>query len=393
MARELAISIYLFVFRILFNIFKLFPQKVKTVCVASFGDNIFFATKALRDLSDEEIIILKDPSCKYRFDESMTRVIPFEVRHPIAYIKSIYHLATATTIIVDTYYGFLAVTDFRRGTTCIQVWHAAGAIKHFGLMDPSNEFRSLRALERFQKVYDRFDYTVVGSENMADIFKKSFGLTDDRILRTGVPRSDCLFDRTEKQRVHKLIHQKYPTIGDRKIILYAPTFREQQFSDYQLELDIQQLYKHLSNEYVLFIKLHPAVSNYISDRYEDFVFNVSDYKDTNELLLITDILISDYSSIPFEYALLEKPMIFFAYDMDKYRVTSGLIDNYENQMPGPVVSTTLEIINAIEQDAFDKEQIKNFKKQWNEYSDGSSSMNLAHFLTNTEKEEMEKVLV
>ena len=394
MIRELTISIYLFVFHIFFNIFKLFPQKNKTVCVASFGDNIFFATKSLRSISDEEIIILKDSSCRFMFDESIASVIPFEIKRPIAYLKSIYHLATGTTIIVDTYYGFLAATDFRPGTNCIQVWHAAGAIKHFGLMDPSNQFRTSRALNRFKKVYDRFDYTVVGSENMADVFKKSFGLTDNRILRTGIPRSDVLFNTDEKQRINQFIHQKYPTIGDRKVILYAPTFREQQFSDYQLELDIQELYQHLSNEYVLFIKLHPAVSNYVSDRYEDFVFDVSDYKDTNELLLITDLLISDYSSIPFEYALLEKPMIFFAYDMVEYRVTSGLIDDYENQMPGPVVSTTLEIINAIYQDTFDKEQIKAFKEQWNAYSNGDSSLNLAHFLTKTEKKETkEKVLV
>lgn len=390
MARELAISIYLFVFRILFNTFKLFPQKDKTIGVVSFGDNTFFATKALSNLSDEEIIILKDSSCKYQFDESIATVISFDIKHPIAYLKSIYHLATATTVLVDTYYGFLAVTKFRPGTTCIQLWHAAGAIKRFGLMDPSNEVRTPRALDRFEQVYDRFNYTVVGSENMAEVFKNSFGLTDDRILRTGIPRSDILFDRDEKQRVSEHINRIYPTIGDRKVILYTPTFREQQFSNYKLELDIQQLYKELANEYVLFIKLHPTVSNFVSDKYEDFVFDVSDYKDTNKLLLIADLLISDYSSIPFEYAILEKPMIFFAYDMDTYRIKSGLIDEYENQMPGPVVSTTLEIINIIKEDAFDMGQIKEFKEQWNEYSDGNSSMNLAQFLTNTEQKGMKK---
>lgn len=390
MARELAISIYLFVFRILFNTFKLFPQKDKTIGIASFGDNIFFATKSLRSLSDEEIVILKDSSCKYQFDESIATVISFDIKHPIAYLKSIYHLATATTVIVDTYYGFLAVTKFRPGTTCIQLWHAAGAIKRFGLMDPSNEARTPRALDRFEQVYDRFNYTVVGSDNMAEVFKNSFGLTDDRILRTGVPRSDILFDRIEKKQVSEHINRIYPNIGDRKVILYTPTFREQQFSNYQLELDIQQLYKELANEYVLFIKLHPTVSNFVSEKYEDFVFDVSDYKDTNKLLLIADLLISDYSSIPFEYAILEKPMIFFAYDMDTYRITSGLIDDYENQMPGPVVSSTLEIINIIREDAFDMGQIKEFKEQWNAYSDGNSSMNLAHFLTNTEEKEMKK---
>ncbi|WP_261796299.1 CDP-glycerol glycerophosphotransferase family protein [Oceanobacillus massiliensis] len=341
-------------------------------------------------------MILKDSSCKYNFDDSIANIISFNMKHPIDYLKSIYHLATATTVLVDTYFGFLAVTNFRPGTTCIQLWHAAGAIKHFGLQDPSNETRSQRAIDRFQQVYDRFDYTVVGSEKMADTFRESFGITNNRILRTGVPRSDILFNQEKKQQIYHYIHSKYPLIGDKKIILYTPTFREDQFTDYQLELDIPQMYRELSDEYVLFIKLHPAVSNYvISEEFDDFVYDVSDYKDTNELLLITDLLISDYSSIPFEYAILEKPMIFFAYDMEQYKITSGLINDYGNQMPGPVVSTTYEIIYSIREKAFDMNQIQSFKEQWNEYSTGNSSINLARFLAGVEEKEetKEKVFI
>lgn len=393
MVRELAITLYLFVFRVLFNTFKLFPQKKKTVGVASFGDNVFFAARSLRNLSDEEIVILKDSACKYEFDRSIGDVISFDIKHPIAYLKSIYHLATATTVLVDTYYGFLAVTDFRAGTTCIQLWHAAGAIKQFGLFDPSNEARSEKAMDRFQLVYDRFDYTVVGSEKMANVFRKSFGIANETILRTGIPRSDILFDPKEKQLSYQHVLNKFPNVMGKKVILYAPTFRDNQLTDYQLELDIKQLYEQLSDEYVLFIKPHPAVSHTIGDEYKDFVYDVSDYKDTNALLLVTDLLITDYSSIPFEYALLEKPMIFFAYDMDEYKVTSGLMEDYENQMPGPVVSTTEAIISTIKENKFDENQIKDFAKDWNEYSNGDSSLNLARFLTDAEEKEREKVLI
>ncbi|MHA6250845.1 CDP-glycerol glycerophosphotransferase family protein [Oceanobacillus sp. CAU 1775] len=393
MAREIVISIYLFVFQLLFNMFKIFPQKNKTIGVASFGDNIFYATKALRSLSEEEIVILKDSSSNYTFDESQAKVISFQLKSPFAYLKSIYHLATATTVMVDTYQAFLAVTNFRPGTTCIQLWHAAGAIKHFGLKDPSNAARSQRAMERFQKVYDSFDYTVVGSENMVDVFKESFGLTDDRVLRTGIPRTDALFDSYKKHDVLKDMKKKYPQIRERKIILYTPTFRKQQLSGYQLELDISSLYQELSDQYVLLVKLHPAVSGAITNQFEDFVIDVSNYKDTNELLLITDLLISDYSSIPFEFALLEKPMIFFAYDIDTYRIESGLIEGYEDQMPGPVVLTTTELINVIQQEAFEFDRLRTFKNQWNEYSDGNSSLKLAQFITKTDEKSKKAILV
>lgn len=393
MAKEIIISVYLFVFRILFNFFKLFPLKRKTVGVATFGDNIFYTMKAMMKLSNEETVVLKTASCKYRFNRLNATVIPFTLRHPIAYVQSIYHLATATTILVDTYYGFLAASNFRQDVTCIQLWHAGGAIKQFGLLDPSNKFRSKKAIKRFKQVYSKFDYTVVGSEMMAKTFKESFGLTDNRILRTGIPRSDVLFDYSMKEHVYNEMVEKHPSIKDKKIILYAPTFRSNQLSNYQSQLNIDKLYRELSDEYVLFIKPHPAITYKISEQYEGFVYDVSDFYDTNQLLLIVDLLITDYSSIPFEFALLQKPMVFFAYDMEEYRIKSGLISDYEHQVPGPVVFSTEAIILAIKNNKFDYKRIQEFANTWNEYSKGNSSIHLAKYITRTEETRKEKVII
>lgn len=387
MARELAISTYLFIFRMLFNLFKLVPQKKKTVCVASFGDNIFYTVRTLHNVSDQNIVILKELSCKYPFDPAVGSVIPFSLKHPFAYMQSIYHLATAKTILIDNYFGFLAVTNFRAGTICIQLWHAVGAIKQFGLLDPTNENRSPKALKRFQQVYDRFHYVVTGSEKMAAIFRKSFGLNSDRILRTGVPRSDFFFDEQKKKEISRNAKINFPGLRDKKIILYAPTYRRKQLANNLTALDIKQLYNELSDEYVLFIKPHPAESHSLDDAYSNFVYDVSHYKDTNALLLIADMLITDYSSIPFEFALLEKPMIFFAHDMAAYKKTSGLIDDYVNIMPGPVVASTSEIIEAVKKKAFDRKKVKLFALDWNEYSKGNSSMNVAGLIEETEQKE------
>lgn len=393
MVRELAISIYLTLFWIIFNLCKLCPQKKKTVGVASFGDNIFYAVRAIRKLSDEEIVILKDASCRYKFDESVSRVVPFTLRNPISYIISIYHLATATTVLVDTYHGFLAATKFRQGTTCIQLWHAAGAIKKFGLEDPSNRFRSKKAMERFRKVYNSFDYTVVGSEKMANVFRQSFGLTEDRILRTGVPRTDFFYHDEEKLRVYRRLKNKFPNIAGKKVILYAPTYRNDQLDQFRLELDIELFRQKLSEEYVLFIKLHPAVAGAVNIAADDpFVYDVSKRR-IQGLMLLADILITDYSSIPFEFSLLEKPMIFFAYDMEEYKKDSGLIENYLEEMPGPVVSTSEELVAVIEKGNFDMERVRQFKQEWNKYSKGSSSMQLARAILGQEETKEKHVLM
>ncbi|MBM7600170.1 CDP-glycerol glycerophosphotransferase (TagB/SpsB family) [Virgibacillus halotolerans] len=388
MARELAITLYLFVIRILFNIFKLFPQKKKTVFVASFGVNVLYTLKELEKQSDEKVVILKTSSCKMTFKGAPNRKqLHFKPVTPINWGKSIYHLATSSTIFVDNYYGFLAVTDFRPNTKCIQLWHAAGAIKQFGLKDLSIENRPAKAYKRFKMVYQRFDYVIVGSENMADIFREGFGISKKQILRTGIPRTDFFFDSLAKEEVGETLRLQFPMIKEKKVILYAPTYRDNEMNVSELKMDIDKMYKALKDDYVLFLRLHPAVSVTIDNHYPDFVFNVSTNYNINHLLVITDILISDYSSIPFEFAILNKPMIFFAYDIDEYAETRGFWDNYDKLVPGPIVENTNDLITILKTNDFDMKKINDFSNEWNQYSDGKSSENLIKSIyTNFEEE-------
>ncbi|WP_217586467.1 CDP-glycerol glycerophosphotransferase family protein [Lentibacillus saliphilus] len=377
MVRETLISIYLVFFRIIFTFFKLFPQEKKTVCVVSFGDNVFYTARALKEVSNEDIIVLKDRQCNYPFDSTIDKVIPFDIRHPFAYFQSIYHLATASTVMVDNYFGFLAAVEFRSKTTCVQLWHAVGALKQFGLMEPSISKRSDRAIDRFKRVYSTFNYVTVGSEKMAEIFRQSFSLDPDRIVRTGIPRTDMFYNEMEKKRLQTDLAQKWPIIKNKKVILYAPTFRSEELNHFQIQLDIEQMYRELGEEYVLFIKNHPAVTYNLDQKFSSFVVDVSNYYDANHILLLTDILISDYSSIPCEYALLDKPMIFYAYDLQSYKKKSGLLPNFEQEIPGPIVQNTDDIIHWIKNQKFDQAAIKRFANMWNRYSKGASSMNVA----------------
>src|SRR5699024_12296759 len=106
------------------------------------------------------------------------------------FIRSIHHLATWSHIFIDNYDGFLAASDFKDEVTCIQLWHAAGSIKQFGLQDLTNSDRSKTALRRFQKVYNRVDYVVVGSKQMEKVIKERFGLPEERFIYTGIQRTD-----------------------------------------------------------------------------------------------------------------------------------------------------------------------------------------------------------
>ncbi|WP_144516723.1 CDP-glycerol glycerophosphotransferase family protein [Siminovitchia fordii] len=373
MVREIAIQFYLFVFRFFFNLFSICPQKKKTTFVASFGDNALFVMKELQKRTEDQIVILKTASCRVDFDG---KVLNFEPRHFPDWIRSIYHLATSQNIFIDNYFGFLAAVKFKANVKCIQLWHAAGAIKQFGLRDPSNESRSPHAIERFKKVYIQFDYVVVGGEKMADIYRQSFGIGEENILRTGIPRTDFFFDEHEMQVIADTLKKKYSGIRDKKVILYAPTYREDDFKITSLPLDIDYMYQELKDEYTLLLRLHPAVRFDFANQYPDFVYDVSDYPDVNHILVVTDLLISDYSSIPFEFSLLRRPMIFFAYDLEEYSKSRGFWEPYDQLVPGPIVKNTTELVDAIQTNELKCNEIETFANEWNEYSTGSASRRL-----------------
>ena len=383
MAREFIISLYLLMYKLFFNFFKLFPVKNKIVFVASFKDNNLYIYRKLNDKQfPGEVVFLCKESCFHSIKEKTSvPVYVIESGNFVHELKAAYHLMTAKTIIVDNYYGFLSVAKFKKGVECIQIWHAAGAIKNFGLLDPTVEQRPKRAQKRIKKVYQNFHKVVVGSDVFADIFKKAFNVKEEQLLRFGYPRTDFFYNQTAQEKKREQFYQKYPQFKNKKIILYAPTYRPNP-EDNQLKLDIDQLYKSLKDEYVLFIRLHPSVSiseiNYFV--YQDFVFDFSNKASINDLIVVSDLLITDYSSIPFEYAILEKPMIFYPYDLEKYQENPGIWAKYEDIVPGPVAFLTKDILRYIKSNDFDYEKYRAFKEKWNKYSKGFSSENMVHYL-------------
>ncbi|UOQ94426.1 CDP-glycerol glycerophosphotransferase family protein [Halobacillus shinanisalinarum] len=391
MAREFLVSMYLLTVRILFNAFKLSPQRKKTVFVSSFGDNILYTVEALKKQYSGSIVILKDSGCRYSYKEDpQTAVLPFDLKNPYAFILSIYHLATCEKVFVDNYFGFLAAADFRDNVECIQLWHASGAVKRFGLKDPSIEARTKRANDRFLQVYDKFDHVVVGSDKMAKIFKESFGLSDDKILRTGVPRTDFFFEHSDSSRIRANMEKKHPRIKGKKVILYAPTFRDHQLTDPDIQLNLKLLYETLQDDYVLMMRLHPAVKTTFANSYPNFIIDVSTGENINELLMVTDLLITDYSSIPYEFSLLNKPMIFYSYDLEDYSRARGFWEDYHSMVPGPVAYTSEEIVEIILNEPYNMKVVNKFAQDWNEYSNGQSSLQLIQALYGdvTEKEDV-----
>lgn len=383
MIKEAAVSLYLAVLETVFNFFRRAPMKQKTVMLASFGDNIEYVAAEVRKQTSSKIIILKEPRCSRAFENIIPdHTIEFTPRRTISFLKGIYHLATARYVFVDNYHVVLAACNFRTQVTCTQLWHANGAVKYFGYRDKTIKTRPASAHRRFKKVYSRFHHIAVSSNEMAYIFSEAFGAEPKRIIKTGVPRTDYFYNQNAVNTAAEKVHAALPQLKNKKLLLYAPTFRDDEFDVTNIHLDIAAMKKQLSEDYHLLLKFHPAVklTGFKNDR---FVTDVSGSFDINSLLAAADILITDYSSIPFEFSILKKPMIFFPYDLNDYEKSRGLWFNYQSFMPGPVAFSTKEIINILNNDNFDLQKIEAFDKQWNKYSNGNSAARLVEHIYST----------
>ncbi|CAN2248408.1 CDP-glycerol glycerophosphotransferase family protein [Bacillus vallismortis] len=298
-------------------------------------------------------------------------------KHPLHICKAVFSMLSSKAVIVDNYFVLTTVLASRPEIECIQVWHANGAFKRFGLKDVNTQNRSRADVSRFRKVYASFDRIVVGSEHMAGIFKEFFDIKGDPFLRFGVPLTDAYYEARENRIDLK---NKYHLPADQKIMLYAPTFRDHQFESFSLPFSEKQLEHDLKGEYVLAVKLHP-VMKHSAELPEDsaWIKDVSDLP-LADLLKMGDLLISDYSSVPFEFALLDKPILFYAYDMEAYNRTRGLIRNYKEVIPGVPCRDSKMLLDQLKDMDKLQSEVERFSREWNRYSIGNASKQLLSYI-------------
>lgn len=257
------------------------------------------------------------------------------------YSAEYYHyLATAKYLVNNV--NFENAYKKRQGQIEIQTMHGT-PFKSMGL-DVKDDFPDEKAVRNFIKRNRRWNYLVVQgkfSESMAWQWFRYKG----NILRTGYPRTDDLFDVSGEER--DALKKIYGIPSGKKVILYAPTFRHK--GQYEMPLDLELMREELSDEYVLLIRLH----HFINDSYKvpedrDFIIDAGKYSAIDDFYKIADVLITDYSSVMFDYTLTGKRIIFFAYDLEEYTGSiRGTCFDLEKEAPGPVVRTTAEIVGAV----------------------------------------------
>ena len=321
-----------------------------------------------------------DYTCIWSFKDEHTPIEGKGVRVRRQSLKYLYYMARAKYFVNNVNFEDAFVK--RKNQVEVQTMHGT-PLKTIGL-DVPGDFPTKKSVENYVRKCKRWDYLIVQSKFVADLAPSAFKFNKE-YMNTGYPRTDILY-HSDNPEAQKAMKKKLGLPEDKKIIMYAPTWRVK--NRFDLMLDLEKMREKFSDEYALILRLHHfSAKNWEGVPEDGFVYDLTDYQSIEDLYTITDILITDYSSVMFDYAVLNRPMLFFTYDLENYRDNlRGFNIDIETESPGPVLFTSDEVINAIENlddtIAESKERVDAFNKKYIEYECGQSSEKVFEIMTN-----------
>ena len=355
------------------------------------GLNFFFMIIPLKKnkvlfLSDQRDVLGGNLKCLYDSvdDKKYNKVLILKAnnltkRSKKDVIKLLYHITTSKYILLDDWNKTICMITRRKKQEIVQLWHGPGAFKTFG-------FRRVDRSKMNNKYTMHRNYTkaIVTSDKIRWCYAEGFGMDIKNVKATGFPRTDCFFDKKYVSSIKKSFYDEYKEFKNKKIILFAPTYRGVNLAKATYDfnkIDFDKMYNELKDDYILIVKWHPAIYDKIKlgkikidySKYKDFIYDFSDKRDINDILLITDILITDYSSVIFDYFLLNKPVIYYTYDLEEYKKERGLYYPFENYVYGEITKNTNELIKAIKNPKMNEDKRDKFNDLFMKACDGKST--------------------
>lgn len=327
------------------------------------GNFKFVYDELIRDKDKYEIstLLKKDLKTKKSFKEKVTLCK---------------EIALSKYIFLDDFYPIIYALKLRRDTELIQLWHAMGAFKTVGYSRAGTKGMSL--------THRNYTGAIVSSDAIRKDYANAFGISIDNVHALGTPRTDIFFDKNYEKNIKKHLYEKYPVLKNKKVILFAPTFRGsgQNTAYYNFDwIDFEKLKSSFSKDYICIIKLHPFIKN--KPKYDfsldDFYLDLTSEREINDLLFITDVLVTDYSSVIFEYSFFEKPVVFFVPDLDQYRNSRDFYYPLDYYTYGDIALDFDSMIKCIKSGKVDKKKIKEFKNYFCDSCNGKSSKKVVDY--------------
>ncbi|MCY7782539.1 MULTISPECIES: CDP-glycerol glycerophosphotransferase family protein [unclassified Bacillus (in: firmicutes)] len=343
-------SLLVRVYSIAFRIIGLLPRNEKLIIFESYSGKqfscnpraIFEYLEENKDKYDYRLIWSIDKRNKDLFDN-------LDVKYLKRFsLKWLWYMATAKYWITNSRLPLWIPKP--RKTTYVQTWHGTPLKKLANDMDevhmPGTTTEQYK--KNFLKEASKWDYLISPNAYSTEIFRSAFQFKKE-IIESGYPRNDLLYAENRDD-ISKRIKRKLNIDDNKKIILYAPTWRDNEFYGvgkykFDLQLDLEELQKEFEDSAVFLLRMHYLVrENFNLQKYHHFIKDVSSYQDIRDLYLISDILITDYSSVFFDFGNLKKPIIFYTYDLELYRdKLRGFYFDFEQNAPGEIVVNKKEL--------------------------------------------------
>ena len=367
--KYLIIKFCVFLINIFYMFLKMLPVKNRVVFISrqsnKESEDISLLKKELKKkIKDLEVVVL----CK-RLESGLKSKITY-LFHMFV---QMYYLATSKVIVLDSYCICASILKKKKNTVIIQMWHALGAFKKFGYSILDQEEGSSSKIATVMKMHKNYDYVLTSSEQTKKYFGQAFNYDLDNLVVMPLPRVDKLTDKNYKDKVRKNIFEKYPVLSKKKNIVYVPTFRKGREDVEPINDFINQIN---FSKYNLIIKLHPLSKIKITDKRVliDKKFSSID------MMMISNYVITDYSAIVFEAAILNKPLFFYCYDIDKYYRKRNFYIDYKKEMPGIISCDAKEIVLAIENKNYDLGIVKSFQNKYVDYEKNKCTSNFVDFI-------------
>lgn len=299
------------------------------------------------------------------------------------YWKLAYQIARSKVVVVDDFTPILNEVWAMEHRILIQLWHACGAFKTFGFTRVGKD----GGPNQTSTNHRYYNYAIVSSDEIRRFYAEGFGIDVKNVKALGIPRTDDFFQESYKSEIRAKLYEQYPQLKDKKIIMFAPTFRGNGAGTAHFpfeKFDVKEVLASLGDEYMIIIKHHPFVEakHPVDTSVKDRVLDLSAESEINDLLFITDLLITDYSSVIFEASLLNIPMLFYAFDLEDYVVNRDFYYPFKNFVPGKIVRNIEQIVESIQTQDYEQEKVETFKHRFFDQLDGKSSERVADFIMN-----------
>lgn len=349
---RIAVILLRWILNFIYFFMKLLPTNKNKVLFLSRQSNtptedFMFLEARLRELKPE----LKTVMITKRADKSFSDLFVFALQT----LGSMFHLATASVCVLDSYWPAVSMLKHKDSLAVIQIWHAMGKIKKSGYQSLDKGLGRSSMIAHEMRMHRNYDVIIAGGKAFNPFYCASFGVDESVLYNVGLPRMDMLRENTEKCR--RQFYDAYPELEGEKIVLYAPTFRKGQILDPKPIVDAFDFNGHQQ----LIIKRHP---NQRLNEENLGQAMTCDEVPTSTVLSVCDCVITDYSAITIEAAILKKPVYFYLFDYEDYLSRNGLNVLLSDEFPDSVFTSPDKLFDSIENGTYDFDNYKRFCEKY-----------------------------